>query len=145
MQEEVTHRTVALYVSAGKLTARTLAKALSGASRKIKQGQKNAQTPQGRQPVKKLMNHGVATNTIPLDGDTRLFDRVARKWNVDLSPVRELVSLQRRCANNINQVAIHANTCGVDQAEITALQRDYTELWGRVSDVLKQLAAVVEM
>jgi len=27
--------------------------------------------------------------------------------NVDLAPVRELVSLQRRCAANINQVAIH--------------------------------------
>ena len=24
--------------------------------------------------------------------------------NIDLSPVKELVSLQRRCANNINQI-----------------------------------------
>ncbi len=32
--------------------------------------------------------------------------------NVDLTPVRELVSLQRMCANNLNQVAIHANTYG---------------------------------
>ena len=30
--------------------------------------------------------------------------------NVDLSPVQELVSLQRRCSNNLNQVAIQANT-----------------------------------
>ena len=30
--------------------------------------------------------------------------------HVDLSPVRELVSLQRRCSNNLNQVAIQANT-----------------------------------
>jgi len=65
--------------------------------------------------------------------------------HVDLSPVRELVSLQRRCANNINQVAIHANTYGVYQSEIAALQKDYTELWSRVSDVLKQLTAVVEL
>lgn len=63
--------------------------------------------------------------------------------NVDLTPVRELVSLQRRCANNLNQVAIHANTYGVYPSEIAALQKDYAELWGRVSDVLKQLAAVV--
>lgn len=62
--------------------------------------------------------------------------------NVDLAPVRELVSLQRRCANNLNQVAIHANTYGVYPSEITALQRDYAELWGRVSDILKQLAEV---
>ena len=65
--------------------------------------------------------------------------------NVDLSPVRELVSLQRRCSNNLNQVAIHANTYGVYQSEISGLQKDYAELWGRVSDVLKQLTAVVEL
>lgn len=65
--------------------------------------------------------------------------------NVDLEPVRELVSLQRRCANNLNQVAIHANTYGVYPQEISALQKDYAELWGRVSDVLKQLAEVTAM
>ena len=32
--------------------------------------------------------------------------------HVDLGPVRELVSLQRRCSNNLNQVAIQANTYG---------------------------------
>lgn len=53
--------------------------------------------------------------------------------NVDLSPVRELVFLQRRCANNFNQVAIHANTCSVYPFEITALQKDYAELWDRLS------------
>ena len=65
--------------------------------------------------------------------------------NVDLAPVRELVLLQRRCSNNLNQVAIHANTYGVYPSEIAALQKDYAELWGRVSDVLKQLTAVVEL
>lgn len=29
------------------------------------------------------MNHGVSTNSLDLSGDTRLFDRVARKYNVD--------------------------------------------------------------
>ena len=65
--------------------------------------------------------------------------------HVDLSPVKELVALQRRCSNNLNQIAIHANTYGVYQSEISALQKDYAELWGRVSNVLKQLAAVVEL
>jgi hypothetical protein len=55
------------------------------------------------------------------------------------------VSLQRRCANNLNQVAIHANTCGVYPSEIKGLQKDYAELWGRVSDVLEQLTAIVEL
>ena len=65
--------------------------------------------------------------------------------NVDLAPVKELVSLQRRCANNLNQVAIHANTYGIYPSEITALQKDYAELWGRVSDVLKELAEVTAL
>jgi len=64
--------------------------------------------------------------------------------NVDLAPVRELVSLQRRCANNLNQVAVHANTYGVYQSEISALQKDYAKLWCSVSDVLKRLAEIVE-
>ena len=33
--------------------------------------------------MKKLMGHGAATNSIELSGDTKAFDRVARKWNVD--------------------------------------------------------------
>jgi hypothetical protein len=65
--------------------------------------------------------------------------------NVDLSPVRELVSLQRRCANNMNQIAIHANTYGVYPQEIKALQSDYTALWGPLADLLKQLAAVTKL
>lgn len=64
--------------------------------------------------------------------------------HVDLAPVRELVSLQRRCANNLNQVAVHANTFGVYPEEIAGLQRDYEKLWGRVSDVLTELSALVE-
>ena len=65
--------------------------------------------------------------------------------NVDLDPVRELVSLQRRCANNLNQVAIRANTYGVYPSEIAALQKDYAQLWGHVSEVLEQLAAVMAL
>lgn len=65
--------------------------------------------------------------------------------NVDLAPVQELVSLQRRCANNLNQVAIHANTYGVYPEEIKALQKDYAELWGPLSDLLEKLAAVVRL
>ena len=66
--------------------------------------------------------------------------------HVDLSPVRELVSLQRRCANNLNQVAIHVNTYGgICPDEIKALQQDYADLWGPLSDLLAQLSAIVTM
>lgn len=49
--------------------------------------------------------------------------------HVDLSDIRELVALQRRCANNLNQVAVHANTYGIYPSEIAALQKDYADLW----------------
>jgi len=66
--------------------------------------------------------------------------------NVDLSPVRELVSLQRRCANNTNQIARSVNTYGgIYPHEIKTLQKDYDALWGPLSDLLKKLAAIVEI
>lgn len=65
--------------------------------------------------------------------------------NVDLSPVKELVSLQRRCANNLNQVAIHANTVGIYQSEIHSLQQDYACLWKQISTVLEQLTEIVSL
>ena len=64
--------------------------------------------------------------------------------NVDLAPVRELVSLQRHCANNLNQVAIHANSYGVYPEEIKQLKRDYEALWEPLSKLIKQMSELVE-
>ena len=65
--------------------------------------------------------------------------------HVDLSDIRELVALQRRCANNLNQVAAHANTYGIYPSEIAALQKDYADLWEPLSELLKKLSAVVSL
>ena len=66
--------------------------------------------------------------------------------HVDLSDIRELVALQRRCANNLNQVAIQANTYGgVYPEEIRTLQQDYADLWEPLSELLKKLSAVVSL
>ena len=70
-------------MKASKLTARSLAYALRTVGRKIAKEYRASKTPHGKQSVKKLMAHGVATNSIELSGDTKTFDRVARKWNVD--------------------------------------------------------------
>lgn len=56
--------------------------------------------------------------------------------HVDLAPVRELVSLRRRCSNNLNQVAVHAHTYGVYPEEIEGLKQDYSRMWEMVSAVL---------
>ena len=58
---------------------------LGAVGRKIRKAYREHQTPHGRQSVKKLMGHGAATNSIELSGDTKAFDRVARKYGIDYS------------------------------------------------------------
>jgi len=52
------------------------------AERKIQKERQARKLPHGRQSVKKLMGHGTATSSIPIDAP-RQFDKVARRWNVD--------------------------------------------------------------
>ena len=70
-------------MKASKLTARGLAYVVRAVGRKIAKAHRAKQIPHGKQTVKKLMAHGTSTNSLELSGDTKLFDRVARKWNVD--------------------------------------------------------------
>ena len=66
--------------------------------------------------------------------------------HVDLAPVKDIVSLQRRCANNLNQIAVRANPHdGVCPGEIKALQKDYADLWGPLSELLEKLSEVVAL
>lgn len=83
MQEQIDREAVAISLKASRLTAKVLAKVLMAVGRKIQKEHQKAQTPQGRQSVKKLMNHKVPTDVIPIEGDNGLFDKVARKWHVD--------------------------------------------------------------
>ena len=85
IEEDVSRRTIAISVKASKLTAKGLAYVLGAIGRKLQKAHRAKQTPHGKQSVKKLMANGAATNSIELSGDTKLFDRVARKWNVDYS------------------------------------------------------------
>ncbi len=55
---------------------------LAAMGRKIAKEHRKAQTPHGRQSVKKLMGHGGDTSGIEVDAPKR-FDRVARGWGVD--------------------------------------------------------------
>ena len=97
-------------------------------------------TPEELDAIRERMAEAGVTNTSAFVRKMALNGYVL---NVDLAPVRELVSLQRRCANNLNQVAIHANTYGVYPEEIDGLRRDYEKLWGQVSEVLRELSALV--
>ena len=66
--------------------------------------------------------------------------------HVDLSPVKSLVFLQRRCSNNLNQIAATVNTYGgIYPQELTALQKDYAALWNPLSKLIQQLAEIVKL
>ena len=100
-----------------------------------------------------LPPHGTAATAKTQNGRRSIAALCIRKMalngyvlHVDLSDIRELVSLQRRCANNLNQVAIQANTYGgIYPEEIAQLQKDYAALWEPLSDLLKKLSAVTEL
>jgi hypothetical protein len=70
-------------VKASKLTAKGLAYVLGAVGRKIAKEHRATQTPHGKQSVKKLMRQTGDTGGIELPGETKLFDRVARRWGVD--------------------------------------------------------------
>lgn len=85
IDEEVARSSIAITVRASKLTALGLAYVLGAAARQIRKAQREGNAPHGKQSVRKLMRHGGDTSGMELPGDTRLFDRVARRWGVDYS------------------------------------------------------------
>lgn len=63
--------------------------------------------------------------------------------NLDLQDVKVLVSLLRRCSNNLNQYAKRANETGsIYQADINDLQERLEEIWTDMKEVLVRLASI---
>ena len=54
----MSRQTIAVSVKASKLTARALAYVVAAVGRKIAKEHRKAQTPHGKQSVRKLMSHG---------------------------------------------------------------------------------------
>ena len=78
MQEEVNQKTVALSIRAAKLSGKILASAFQKVLGDVKKHHQKAMTPQGRQSVKKLMNHYGGKSSMPYVGAPKDFDRIAR-------------------------------------------------------------------
>ena len=83
MQEEVNQKTVALSIRTTKLTGKVLAAALGKVARALQKHHRKALTPQGRQSVKKLMNHYGGKSAMPYVGAPKDFDRIAKEFHVD--------------------------------------------------------------
>ena len=63
--------------------------------------------------------------------------------NLDLQDVKALVSLLRRCSNNLNQYAKRANETGsIYEADIKDLQERLEEIWLEMKEVLVRLSSI---
>ena len=62
---------------------------------------------------------------------------------LDLQDVKELVSLLRRCSNNLNQYAKRANETGnIYATDVNDLQERLDELWTEMKEVLVHLSSI---
>lgn len=62
---------------------------------------------------------------------------------MDLSDIRELVSLLRRCSNNLNQYARKANSTGcIYKSDIRDLQKRLEEIWLLMKEILARLSEI---
>ena len=94
MQEEVNQKTVTLSIRTTKLTGKVLAAALGKVARALQKHHRKALTPQGRQSVKKLMNHYGGKSVMPyvkkyspgsmVIGEAPLMNDLETVTNVDL-------------------------------------------------------------
>ena len=62
---------------------------------------------------------------------------------LDLDDVKEMVSLLRRCSNNLNQYAKRANETGsIYAADIHDLQARFDEIWEVGKEILLRLSSI---
>jgi bacterial mobilization protein MobC len=63
--------------------------------------------------------------------------------NLDLTDMKEMVSLLRRCSNNLNQYAKRANESGsIYAGDIQDLQARQNEIWEIAKEMLARLATI---
>lgn len=90
MQEEVEQKTVALVISAGKLTGRELKKAIVKLLAHMKDRKNHPNIPKGKQTVKQLAEQGQGMNSIEItDQNIKDFERVAKKYGVDFAVMKD--------------------------------------------------------
>lgn len=82
MQEEIDQKTIALVVSASKMTGRVLAAAIREYLRQ--RNNKQYTLPKGRQSIKQLVESGAALSNIEItEKNIRSFEPIAKKYGLD--------------------------------------------------------------
>ena len=63
--------------------------------------------------------------------------------NMDFSDIKELVSLLRRCSNNLNQYAKKAHETGsIYEEDISDLKIRLDEIWESAKEIMARLATI---
>ena len=106
MQEEVTQKTIALYVKVGKGAARLTEQALQKAIQKFLE--QKSKPAHGKQTMRQLMKQNAGVSNIELtEGNIKAFESTAKKYGIDFalkkdateSPPRYLVFFKGRDAD----------------------------------------------
>ena len=64
--------------------------------------------------------------------------------NMDFSDIKQMISLLRRCSNNLNQYAKKANETGSIYAEdIRDLQKRLDEIWLQAKEIAGRLSTIM--
>ena len=62
---------------------------------------------------------------------------------LDIPELRDLVSLQRRSSNNLNQIAMRVNTTGrVYAADMEQILQNQEQIWTGIRDIISCLAKI---
>ena len=86
MQEDINHRTVALVIRTGKLTADALAKAMRMYLDHRKQVKASKEPKHGKISVNKLLGKDQGATTLAIDDNNiKPFERIAKKYNIDFA------------------------------------------------------------
>ena len=138
MQEEVNQKTVALSIRTTKLTGKVLAAALGKVARALQKHHRKALTPQGRQSVKKLMNHYGGKSAMPYVGAPKDFDRIAKEFHVDyafhkVSPGHYLLFFKANQADAITAAFQKYST------KVLNKDQDKTSILGQLRKLTEQI------
>lgn len=137
IQEEIEKKTIALAVSGGKMTGRTLAKALNMYLQHRKDKAKNPKIYHGKQTIRQLMKQNTALSNIEItDKNIKSFESVAKKYNIDYAlkkdtsetPPRYLVFFKGRDVDVINMAFKEFTQKQLKQREKPSLRKMLSKL-----------------
>ncbi|MCD7884185.1 MAG: PcfB family protein [Lachnospiraceae bacterium] len=142
MQEEVENKAVNLAISTSKLTVRTVMNGvrlyLNHRSKvKVKNSQKAAEVPHGKQTVRELVGQNQGVSTIPIaETELKGFEKVAKKYGVDfairkdssVSPPRYTVFFKARDADALTAAYKEYSAQTMQKAKRPSVRKQLSKL-----------------